>query len=68
MLTPCWWPSRGKYRHYSSPDLPPDNNFANYLEFPTLRKYDYASFFSRTQTRSLPPWAAADPIRRLNNP
>lgn len=38
------------------------------LEFPTAHKYSYASFFSRTQTRSLPPWAAVDPIRRLNNP
>jgi hypothetical protein len=25
-------------------------------------------FFSRPLTRSLPPWAAADPDRRLNNP
>ncbi|KSB70480.1 hypothetical protein LFZ45_13035 [Salmonella enterica subsp. enterica serovar Weslaco str. 247K] len=25
-------------------------------------------FFSRPLTRSLPPWAAADPNRRLNNP
>ncbi|EDW4204634.1 hypothetical protein AHW30_08970 [Salmonella enterica subsp. enterica] len=42
--------------------------FANHLEFTVRRQYYNASFFSRPLTRSLPPWAAADPDRRLNNP
>ncbi|EBH9038058.1 TPA: hypothetical protein GND40_003504 [Salmonella enterica subsp. indica] len=42
--------------------------FANHLEFTAQRQYYNASFFSRPLTRSLPPWAAADPDRRLNNP
>ncbi|ECF6052436.1 hypothetical protein FNN84_14680 [Salmonella enterica subsp. salamae] len=42
--------------------------FTNHLEFSGGLQYYNASFFSRPLTRSLPPWAAADPDRRLNNP
>jgi len=46
-----------------------DNKPHAVLEFSNLRKYDYASFFQpHTHTRSLLPWAAVDPDRRLNNP
>ncbi|WFW65249.1 hypothetical protein NFJ77_02715 [Escherichia coli] len=38
------------------------------LEFSGVYQYYNASFFSRPLTRSLPPWAAVDPDRRLNNP
>ncbi|UJD87777.1 hypothetical protein FS594_02670 [Rahnella aquatilis] len=38
------------------------------LSFPQAVHIIARHFFDRTQTRSLLPWAAVDPDRRLNNP